>query len=44
MAEQIITAKAGYVLALKGNHPALPEEAAPWLDEQTDPGNDRQGP
>lgn len=36
--EQIIAAKADYVLALKDNHPTLREEVALWLDEQTDKG------
>ncbi|SEQ03003.1 hypothetical protein SAMN04244573_00904, partial [Azotobacter beijerinckii] len=38
VAEQIVAAKADYVLALKDNHPTLREEVALWLDEQSDKG------
>jgi len=38
VAEQIVAAKADYVLTLKDNHPTLREEVALWLDEQTDKG------
>ncbi len=38
VAEQIVAAKADYVLALKDNYPTLREEVALWLDEQTDKG------
>ncbi|WP_139204501.1 hypothetical protein [Azotobacter beijerinckii] len=46
MAEQIITAKAGYVLALKDNHPTLPRKLHPGstsrpILETIDKGHDR---
>lgn len=39
VAEQIIQAKADYVLALKNNHPTLHDDVKLWLDDQTDKGN-----
>ena len=38
VAEQIIQAKADYVLALKQNHPTLLEDASLWIDDQTRQG------